>query len=97
MLTVTVAAKEKFKEILRKQTTDPGMAMRIISSPSAPNQFEFVVDRKKEEDEVVKDEKGRDILLIAPDLAPRLKGTLIDYDRTSRIVGFTISELGPDT
>ena len=93
MVTVTTKAKEKLKEVLQKRTMDPQEAMRIISFPLNPEQFEFVLDKEKEADHVVESEEGKKLLLIGPLLAPVLEEKVIDYQETPQRVGFTISKL----
>ncbi len=93
MVTVTAKAKEKLKEVLQGRATDPEEAMRVISSPSTPEQLEFVLDKEKEADHVVESEEGRKLLLIGPLLAPVLEEKVIDYQETPQRVGFTISKL----
>ena len=95
MLTVTITAKEKFKEALQTRTTDPEIAVRIISSPSKPNRLELVLDKEKEGDQVVKTEEGRKVLLIGPDLIPALEEMVVDYKETTEGIGFTISKPAP--
>ena len=95
MLTVTTTAKEKFKEALQTQTTDPEIAIRIISSPSKPNRLELVLDKEKEGDQVVKSEEGRKVLLIGADLIPALEEMVVDYKETTEGTGFTISKPPP--
>ncbi|MFX0197794.1 MAG: hypothetical protein ACFFCW_16865 [Candidatus Hodarchaeota archaeon] len=97
MLTVTVAAKEKLKEVLKERATDQELAMRIIRSPSNPKQLEFVLDKEKEGDQVVENEEGEKVLLIGPDLASSLEGMAIDYRETAEGAGFSISMPDPDT
>ncbi len=94
MITVTATAKEKLKELLQKQITEPEEAIRIVRSPSEPNRLELVLDKEKEGDQVVETEEGTKILLIASDLAPVLKGLVIDYQETPQGTGFTISMPG---
>ena len=93
MVTVTAKAKEKLKELLQERTMDPQEAMRVISSPSNPEQLEFVLDKEKEADHVVESEEGRKLLLIGPLLAPVLEEKVIDYQETPQGVRFTISKL----
>ena len=97
MLTVTATAKEKLKEALQEQTTDPEVAIRIIASPSEPNRLDLVLDKEKEGDQVVESEGGTKVLLIGPDLAPALDGMLVDHRETPEGAGFTISKLAADT
>ena len=96
MLTVTTTAKEKFKEALQTQKTDPEIAIRIISSPSKPNQLQLVLDKEKEGDQVARTEEGRKVLLIGADLMPALEEVVIDYMETSEGTGFTISKPAPN-
>ena len=95
MLTVTTTAKEKLKQALQKQTTDPEMAIRIVSSPSEPNRLELVLDKEKEGDQVVETEEGTKILLIGPDLVSALEGFVVDYQETPEGADFTISKPAP--
>ncbi|NIW10887.1 MAG: hypothetical protein GWN33_10195 [Gammaproteobacteria bacterium] len=95
MLTVTATAKEKLKETLQEQTTDPEEAIRLIPDPSDPNQLSFTLDKEKEGDHVVESEDGRKVLLVAPDLAPALGEMVMDYQETPEGAGYTISKLAP--
>jgi len=69
MLNVTASAKEKLKEDLQKQTTDPKVAIRVTRSSSEPNRLELVLDKEKEGDQVVETGEGIKVLLIGADLA----------------------------
>ena len=42
MLTVTTTAKDKLKETLQKQTTDPEVAIRVTSLHAAQNHLSAV-------------------------------------------------------
>jgi len=92
MLTVTANAKEKLKEALQEQA-DPEMAIRIIPSPSNPDQLQLALDKPKEEDQVVESDDGIKLLLVGPDLAPALEGITMDYQETPQGSGFTMSRL----
>ena len=96
MLTVTTTAKEKFKEALQTKTTDPEIAMRVILSPSRPDQLRLVLDKEKEGDQVVTTEEGRKVLLIGADLGRALEEMVIDYQETPEGTGFTISKPAPN-
>lgn len=96
MLTVTEIAKEKFKEFLKNQVTDPGTIIRIIISPSDPNRFEIVLDKEKKGDKVVVSEGDSKLLVIAPDVDPSLDGMIIDYQETPQGGNFTMSNPAPD-
>jgi Fe-S cluster assembly iron-binding protein IscA len=97
MITVTTTAKEKFKEALQSRTTDPEIAVRIISSPSKPNRLELVLDREKEGDQAVRTDEGRKVLLIGTDLIPALEEMVVDYKETPEGSGFTVSKPAPGT
>ena len=97
MLTVTTAAKEKFREALQSRAADLEIAVRIISSPSKPNQLELVFDKEKEGDHAVRTEEGRKVLLIGADLIPALEEMVVDYKETPKSSGFTISKPVPST
>lgn len=92
MLTVTAKAKEKLLEALQRQTTDPGVALRIVPSASVPNRLDLVLDKEREGDEVTEGEDGVKLLLLGPELAPVLDGLIIDYQETPEGEGFTISK-----
>jgi len=95
MLTVTANAKDKLKEVLQQQG-DSQMAIRIIPSSSNPGQLQLGLDKPREEDQVVKTEDGKKLLLIGPDLVPTLDRIVMDYQETSQGSGFTMSELAPE-
>jgi len=95
MLMVTTSAEEKLKEALQQQA-DPQMAIRIIPSPSNPDQIQLVLDKPKEEDQVVESDDGIKLLLVGPDLAPALEGITMDYQETPQGSGFTMSRLAPE-
>ena len=91
MLTVTSTAKEKFTEILQERETDPDVAIRVIASPSVENKFDLILDRKKEGDQVIENEEGKNILLIGAKVASALEGKTVDYNEKPQGAGFTIS------
>jgi len=95
MLTVTATAKEKLKETLQELTMDPEETLRLIPDPSNPNQLVFTLDKEKEGDQVVGSEDGSKVLLVAPELARALGGTVIDYQETPEGAAYTISKLAP--
>jgi len=94
MLTVTTSTKERLKQLLQQQG-QPGMAIRIISSPSS-DQLQFAWDKPKEEDQVVESDDGVKLLLVGPDLAPTLAGITMDYQETPQGSGFTMSRATPE-
>ncbi len=97
MLTVTTTAKEKLKKTLQNNTEDPEVAIRIISSPSSPNQLKLALDKEKDGDQVVKNEDGKKILLIGPNLVSLIDEMVLDYQETPQESGFIILKLTPDT
>jgi Fe-S cluster assembly iron-binding protein IscA len=96
MFKVTERAVKKLKETLQEQTQDPEVAIRIIVSPSTPNQLELVLDKEREGDEVVQTEDGTVVLLISSSLALALKGMVMDWQHTAEGERFTISKLSKD-
>jgi Fe-S cluster assembly iron-binding protein IscA len=92
ILTVTNTAKGKYREALKTEITDPEIAIRIIFSPSKPNQLELVFAKEKGGDHVVKTEEGRKVLLIGTDLMPGLEEVVIDDKETPEGTGFIISK-----
>ena len=64
MLTVTTTAKDKLKETLQKQTTDPEVAIRVTSLHPRANRLELALDKEKKGDQVVASEEGCKVLLI---------------------------------
>jgi len=76
MLEVTEKAKEKLKGILIEQNVkDPQAAMRIVSEPSG--ELRFCIDIEFSEDQVI-DYKGKPVLRLAPGVASRLEGKILD-------------------
>ena len=96
MLTVTEIAKQKLQEALEQQTSDPELAIRITTSGTDPNQLDMILDKMKENDQVVKNKSGNNLLLIGTDLAPVLDGMVIDFKETPQGQNFTISKHEPE-
>ena len=84
MLVVTAKAKEKLQEVLKRQTAEPDVALRVTPTHPAHNRLELVLDREKRGDQVVQAKNGTAVLLIRPDLAQRLSGITIDYRLTDK-------------
>jgi Fe-S cluster assembly iron-binding protein IscA len=91
MLIVTAKAKEKLQEVLKRQTVEPKVALRVTPTHPAHNRLELVLDREKRGDQVVQAKNGAALLLIRPDLARRLSGIIIDYRETARGPDFIIA------
>jgi Fe-S cluster assembly iron-binding protein IscA len=96
MLTVTESAKEKLQEALEQQTSDPELAIRITTSGTDPNQLDMILDKMKENDQVIKNKSGNNLLLIGTDIAPALDGMVIDFKETPQGQNFTISKHEPE-
>jgi Fe-S cluster assembly iron-binding protein IscA len=94
MLTVTAKAKEKLQEVLKRQTAEPEVALRVTPNHPAHNCLELVLDKEKKGDQVVQAQNGAAVLLIRPDMAKRLSGILIDYRETARGADFIIARTG---
>ena len=97
MLTVTTTAKEKLEEVLTKKGADPEKTIRVTTSVSKENDLDFIWDKERKDDFVVKNEEGRTVLVIKPDLAKSLEGMALDYRETPQGVGFTVKKITPDT
>ena len=66
MLTVTALAAGKLKEAIQAETTDHEVCIRIVPSPSMPNELVMILDKENDGDQVVESE-GVKILLLGPD------------------------------
>lgn len=76
MLEVTEKAKEKLKGILIEQNVqDPQAAMRVVIEPSG--ELRFCIDIEFSEDQVIK-YKDAPVLRLAPQVAKRLEGKVLD-------------------
>lgn len=92
MLTVTTTAKDKLKETLQKQTTDPEVAIRVTSLHPRENRLELALDKQKKGDQVIASEEGLKVLLICGKLANGLAGIVLDYKETFYGADFIISK-----
>ncbi len=94
MLVVTTTAKEKLHDVLERQNTEPGVALRVNPPPThthTHNRLELLLDRAKRGDRVVQAKNGTALLLIRPELAQRLSGIMLDYRETARGSDFIIA------
>jgi len=92
MLTVTTTAKDKLKETLQKQTTDPEVAIRVTSLHARENRLELTLDKQKKGDQVIASEEGLKLLLICSKLANGLADIVLDYKETFYGADFIISK-----
>ena len=94
MLEVTERAKEKLKEaLLEEKMLDPDVTYRITPIPSMPNRLGIALDKEKGGDQAVKSDEGITILLVELNLAPMLKGMVLDYQEKPQGNGFKILKL----
>lgn len=96
MVTVTASATERIRKDMQAAETEPEVGIRLILSPSIPNQIEVVLDKEKEGDQIVESE-GVKILLIDPEIGQRLEGVVIDYEQMPQGGRFSLSKLAPGT
>lgn len=92
MITVTAQAKEKLKQALQKQTSDPEVAMRITSNYRIANRLELILDKEKRGDKVVHSTEGSKVLLVRPEIAKGLRGIVLDYGKTFYGTDFIIAK-----
>jgi Fe-S cluster assembly iron-binding protein IscA len=79
MITVTERAKERLKEMLRSETDDPSVGLRLATAPSG--QFGIAPDREREDDQVV-EHQGSPVLLVGQEMANTIGDATIDYDES---------------
>jgi len=82
MVTVTASAAERIRKDMQAAETEPEVGIRLVLSPSIPNQIEVVLDKEKEGDQIVESE-GVKILLIDP------------YEQMPQGGRFSLSKLAP--
>ena len=93
MLKVTSTAKEKIEEIMTKKGADPEKTIRVTTSASNENDLEFIWDKERKGDFVIKNENERTLLVIKANLAKSLDGMALDYLDTPKGVGFTVKKI----
>ena len=93
MLEVTTRAKEKLKEILQKETTDPEVAIRVIPGFSMSKRLDLILSKEKKGDQVVLSPAGIKILLIRYDLAQCFEGVVLDYNEKFQGGDFIINKI----
>jgi len=93
MLEVTTRAKEKLKEILKQETTDPEVAIRVTPGCSMSKRLDLVLSKEKKGDQVVLSPAGIKILLIRYDLAQCFEGVVLDYNETFQGGDFIINKI----
>jgi Fe-S cluster assembly iron-binding protein IscA len=97
MLTVTAMAKEKLKGRLQRSNPEPDVMIRLIPSPADPARMKMVWGKEKAKDHVVESEDGMKVLLVGADLVSTLEGMIIDFRKTPKGTGFTLSKRAAKT
>jgi Fe-S cluster assembly iron-binding protein IscA len=93
MLSVTSSAKKKLKENLKYENTEDDTLIRITSSSIVPSRVGFILDKEKQGDKIIKDEKGEKLLLIDPEMEKVVSGMVLDYKQLGNAgMQFTIRE-----
>ncbi len=84
------------REVIQARVKDHELGIRLILSPSNPNQLKMTLDKEKEGDQAVESE-GLKILLLSPEIATAVEGMVIDCREIPEGRRFTISKLATDT
>ena len=93
MLEVTTRAKEKLKEILQQETTDPEVAIRVTPGCSMSKRLDLVLSKEKKGDQVVLSPAGSKVLLIRHDFAQCFDGVVLHYKETFKGGDFVINKI----
>jgi hypothetical protein len=92
MLLVTTEAKEKLEETLQEQKADTEIALRLITNPKNPNEFSLTLDKEKKGDLVIRNKRGKKILLLQANLAEEFERMVFDHQDTPQGAYFTLSD-----
>jgi Fe-S cluster assembly iron-binding protein IscA len=76
MVGVTERAKDRLKRIWSNNAEDASQGLRLCSRVTG--EYDLIVDREKEGDQVVEHEGAR-ILLVAEDVGRALDGGVVDF------------------
>ena len=79
MISVTEVAKEELKKLSLQVLEQPETVLRLV--PNEQGQLGLVIDREREDDQVVKHEEAT-ILVVDKELSTALEGIGIDYQDT---------------
>lgn len=93
MFVVTSSAKEKLHQTIQQFSNQAGMSIRIRLNHGIPDQINLIFDWQKAGDYVVKDTKGRKIMLVAPEVFAELDGMVFDYAVSDETTGFVLLPL----
>ncbi len=94
MFLVTDAAKQQLVETLRLYAPDPGQIVRLRLASDFPDQVHLMFDWQQSGDYVVRYHTGRKLMLVAPEVYPRVDGMVLDYADTVEQQGFVLAPLG---
>ena len=86
MIKVTDAAKNI--NVIQHKISVPGVTSRIIKT-SIPNKPDLILGIENEEDHIVVNTYGKNLLLIGPEVATLFEGKVIDYKENK---GFIVSK-----
>ena len=89
MITVTERAKKELREILHSKVDWPGACLRLMDR--GQGKIGFGIDIEAPGDLVVEYD-GSKLLVVAPELAPGLKGITLDVDEMPEGARLVISE-----
>jgi hypothetical protein len=64
--------------------------LRIRQSSNNANQFDLVLDHRKPGDYTIRDEEGRELLLVGPEAARFLQDQQLDYQDRDRSGHFVV-------
>ena len=65
--------------------------MRIIALSTQSNIFDLVMDKVKDDHQIVESKEGIDILLKGPNVVSTLEGKVIDYRDNSELSPFVVT------
>jgi len=90
MLKLSSNAKEKLGTILNTHKVEPEKTIRVVKSTAEDSDLEFVWDKEQENDQVIKNDDGRTVLVVKSDLAQSLDGMTLHYRETPEGAGFML-------
>ncbi len=82
MVKVTESARGLLKDVLASHSDNPEMSIRLIENPEKAHGLGLTLDKHEQEDQVIEHE-GTKVLLIAPELAPKVEEVTLDVQNTT--------------
>ena len=92
MITLTARAAEELKTVVQAELKDPEQAFRLAYDESG--QLALVVDRAKEDDQIVELE-GLKVLLVGAEVTEVAHGMVVDWEDTPEGPCLIITALSP--